>query len=91
MTKIALSVLAMVLISGCAIKMKSNVPAGAPDEYKIGFEDGCDSGYVSAGNPYYSYKKDVMRFQSDVLYKDGWTDGFNNCKSQYEHVGRMIR
>ncbi len=42
-----------------------------PVEYRVGFQDGCDSGYVSAGNRTYTFKKDVARYDVDTLYKQG--------------------
>ena len=50
-----------------------------PVAYKVGFRDGCDSGRVSAGNTSFIFKKDVVRFDEDSLYQQGWTDGYNRC------------
>ena len=60
-----------------------NAMAGAqqPVAYKVGFMEGCDSGYVSAGNNSFIFKKDVERFGKDDLYQQGWNDGFNRCAS----------
>lgn len=49
---------------------------------------GCSSGTKAAGNPYYAFKKDANRFISDQLYSQGWADGFNVCKANYESIGR---
>jgi hypothetical protein len=73
----------------CATKM-NQVPAGPP-EYQQGFLAGCDSGYVAAGHVYYRWNKDVSRYPSDELYKQGWDDGFQTCKGKYESIQRMMR
>lgn len=64
------------------------VGAHQPAEYKLGYAEGCDSGYVAAGNPYYRFSKDVARFGTDPLYKSGWEDGFAVCKGSYDSMGR---
>jgi hypothetical protein len=62
-----------------------------PLEYKQGYLDGCNSGYVAAGHPYYRFSKDVSRFSGDDLYGQGWTDGYGVCKGSYESIGRSLR
>ncbi len=52
-----------------------------PAAYKVGFMAGCDSGYLSAGNTSYIFKKDADRFDTDDVYQQGWNDGFNRCVS----------
>jgi len=81
-------------LSACATDMQSvdrEVGGGQPIAYKEGYRSGCDSGYVAAGHPYYRFSKDVTRYGSDTLYKQGWDDGFGVCKSQYESIGRSLR
>ena len=60
------------------------VGAQQPPAYKVGFMEGCDSGYVSGGNTSYIFKKDTNRFDTDDVYKQGWNDGFNRCVSGAE-------
>jgi hypothetical protein len=52
-----------------------------PAAYKVGFMAGCDSGYLSAGDTSYIFKKDTDRFDTDDVYQQGWNDGFNRCAS----------
>jgi hypothetical protein len=68
----------------------TDAPPGPPS-YRAGFSPGCDSGYVAAGHPYYRFNKDVTRYAGDSLYKQGWDDGFAQCKGRYEAVGRSMR
>jgi len=83
-----------VLVSACATDMSRvdrEVGANQPQAYKQGYGDGCDSGYVAAGHPYYKFRKNVSRFASDALYKQGWEDGYGVCKGKYESIGRALR
>lgn len=78
---------------GCVSQMAKSQAnkTNGPPVYKSGFEDGCNTGYVGAGHPYATFKKDVMRYSKDELYKQGWEDGFRICKGGYDaitHGGR---
>jgi len=79
------TLLFILLLSLVACQSK-NIRAieGQPIAYQDGYLPGCDSGYVAAGHPYYTFSKDVVRFSKDDLYQQGWTDGFNVCKGRYE-------
>jgi hypothetical protein len=61
---------------------------GKPQPYIDGHGDGCRSGYNAAGNPYFKMTKDPARFASDPMYAQGWTDGYNTCKSRYESIDK---
>ncbi|HZW25193.1 MAG TPA: hypothetical protein VFF26_06905 [Gallionella sp.] len=74
---------------GCATdaaRVDREVGAHQPAEYKEGYGAGCDSGYVAAGHPYYKFRKDVKRYATDPLYKQGWDDGMIVCRSSYESI-----
>ena len=93
MKKLIVAALAIFLVAGCAtqrLQQERQNLAGYPEPYKDGYVDGCGSGTKAAGNPYYTFKKDVMRFDSDKFYSQGWTDGFNVCKADYESIGRAM-
>lgn len=51
-----------------------------PVAYRVGFQAGCDSGYVFVGNTAYTPKRDVQRYDVDSQYKQGWNDGYNRCR-----------
>lgn len=88
------AVLMAFTLVGCATKAGSRdmqMTVGQPPEYADGFRDGCDSGYVASGHPYYKAKKDVQRSLDDKLYAMGWNDGFANCKGNYDSIGRALR
>jgi hypothetical protein len=87
----AMLALGTLTIIGCttsASRIDREVGAHQPAEYKDGYGDGCDSGYVAAGHPYYKFRKDVKRYASDALYKQGWDDGMTVCRSSYESFRR---
>jgi hypothetical protein len=91
--KTLVMICALCLVSGCAterLDQERTKLAGQPEAYKDGYVDGCSSGTKAAGNPYYQFKKDVVRFDADRLYSQGWGDGFNVCKSDYEAIGRAM-
>jgi hypothetical protein len=86
--------LVAVLLSGCATNMQQvdrEIGAGQPPAYKDGYMGGCNSGYVAAGHPYYKFNKDVARYGSDNIYKQGWDDGFVVCKGKYDAIGQSLR
>jgi hypothetical protein len=58
---------------------------------KTARQQGCDSGYVAAGHPYYRFSKDTSRYVSDPVYKSDWDDGFAVCKGQYDAIGQAMR
>lgn len=75
---------ALLALTSCATMM-DQTPKG-PLAWRYGFMDGCDSGYVAAGNPYYKFNKDHERYLNDPLYKSGWDDGFATCKGKYDSI-----
>ena len=81
-------ILSLILV-GCATSY-DHVPPGPPD-YREGYRDGCNCGYVQAGHPYYRWTKNVTKYGSSELYKQGWDDGRDTCRSQYEGIRRSIR
>lgn len=79
----------LLLLTACAVRQ--HPAAGQPPEYQTGYSDGCSSGYVAAGHPYYRFTKDTSRYGSAPLYKQGWDDGQMTCKGEYEAIGRAMQ
>lgn len=80
-------------IAGCQTPQQwvdRQVGSGQPQEYKDGYLDGCPSGNSAAGYIYAKFKKDVMRYSDDSIYRQGWDDGFNICKSKHESLKRDV-
>lgn len=82
------AMMAALIVAACAPvdAVTNKNTAGQPAEYRDGFREGCGSGYVAAGHPYAKFSKDVMRFQTDSLYKQGWEDGHSVCKGSYSSM-----
>lgn len=54
-----------------------------PGEYKLGWEDGCDSGLSAEGGPIYKMTfgfKKRPEMASNDQYKQGWNEGFTYCR-----------
>lgn len=77
--------------TACAAPPAHYAVPGTPAMYQRGMQEGCSSGYVAAGHPYYRWTKDVALHAHDNLYKQGWDDGFAKCKGQYEAIGRALQ
>lgn len=78
-------------LSGCAAPQANVNNSQQPAPYRHGYAEGCSSGQSAAGNPWKKFAKDVSEYQEAGLYKQGWDDGFNVCKGQYEAIGRAMR
>ncbi len=100
MKKIGFAVVCGILFTGCATydyggprttsieDVDRAVGAHQPVGYRVGYKDGCDSGYVSAGYSSYVFQKDRGRYGADDLYKHGWDDGFSSCKATRSYSSR---
>lgn len=73
----------LLLASSCRpVGIMALNPAG-PAEYKLGWEDGCDSGMSAIGG--YDYKlvygfKKRAEMAANDQYKQGWNEGFTQCR-----------
>ncbi len=65
-------------------------PAGPPD-YKLGWEDGCDSGISAQGGivskMIYGFKK-RPELGDNELYKSAWNEGFTYCRFSLDPTGK---
>ena len=78
------TILAVLLFSGCA----AVAPPG-PIAWQEGYLEGCPSGQSAAGYVYASWQKDINRFNSDSLYAQGWADGYERCKTSFQHTSEI--
>lgn len=44
------------------------------ESYHVGYQDGC--AHASTGQP-----RNGHAYETDVKYREGWTSGYNNCRS----------
>lgn len=91
MKRIAIITL-LVILSGCynapdplkpgAFVMKQ-MPDDAPNNYKLGWKDGCESGLSSMTSTtyktFYSFKQDKTRRMDPTYYKS-WKDAYTFCR-----------
>src|SRR5580692_8135216 len=79
---LALTLLALVL-SSCRPFWLNTVSPEGPPEYKLGWEDGCDTGLSAEGGwdykLMYGFKKRPEMSANDQ-YKQGWNEGFTYCR-----------
>jgi hypothetical protein len=65
-------------------------PQGPP-EYKLGWEDGCDTGVAASssgiGKFAYGFKK-RPEFGDNEVYKSAWNEGFTFCRFSLEQTGK---
>lgn len=88
---IFLALTAALLLNGCRpISLYAVGPSGPP-EYKLGWEDGCDSGLSAeggfVGKAVYGFKKRPELGDND-LYKTAWNEGFTYCRFSTDPVGK---
>ena len=67
--------------------MLQTVSPSGPPEYRLGWEDGCDSG-VSAEDSGLFYKytlgfKKRPELAGEEQYKAGWNEGFSYCRFSF--------
>lgn len=84
-------VFSALLLSGCRpIGLYIDGPSGPP-EYKLGWEDGCDSGLSVEGGligkTAYGFKKRPELYDND-LYKTAWNEGFAYCRFSLDPVDK---
>lgn len=57
-------------------------PSGPP-EYRLGWEDGCDTGLSAQGGPLYKAAFGFSKrpeMGNNELYKQAWNEGFTYCR-----------
>ncbi len=73
-------------LGGCRPMWVSMVDPAGPPEYKLGWEDGCDSGISAEGGwadkMMYGFKKRPEMAANDQ-YKQAWNEGFSYCRFSY--------
>ena len=80
-----LLILVLLTVAGCKpVVLWYSQPDGPP-EYRLGWQDGCDTGLSAEDNGYlyramYGYKKRPEMMDNE-LYKSGWSDGMSYCRA----------
>ncbi len=76
--------------SGCASTAESMRAQGYGPDYSQGYGDGCDSGKKAGGSILDQFKKNVDMYDYNHKYREGWDDGFRQCKSEEKQLMRSI-
>lgn len=58
--------------------------------YDMALEHGCISGKRDAGQTWREFSKDVDRYIADPYYKNGWDDGYRQCKADIDRINGAI-
>lgn len=87
----SLLIATLLITSGCRpTSLYFATPAGPP-EYKLGWEDGCDTGLAASGNALgkfaYGFKK-RPEFGDNEMYKSAWNEGFTYCRFSLDAVDK---
>ena len=89
--KLIIATLGLLIVSGCVTQKEMMVKQGYPLAYAEGFDDGCHSGNKAGGSLFDQFKKDVVRFNDEKQYAQGWSDGFRQCETEQESLLRQTR
>ena len=76
--------------TGCASTAENMQAQGYGPDYSQGYGDGCDSGRKAGGSMFDQFKKDVKRYDSHHKYREGWDDGYKECKSEEKEMMHSI-
>jgi len=88
--KTLLIALMLTLLCSCAPMTADRLLGpGYPEAYGTGYVHGYASGKAQAGLVTGGFTKDVYRFQSDELYRQGWTDGAERGRQFMAEIRRF--
>jgi hypothetical protein len=76
--------------TGCASTAENMRAQGYGPDYSQGYGDGCDSGKKAGGSMFDQFKKDVRRYDNNHKYREGWEDGYKECKSEEKELIHSI-
>jgi hypothetical protein len=76
--------------TGCASTAENMRAQGYGPDYSQGYGDGCDSGKKAGGSMFDQFKKDVRKYDTNHKYKEGWEDGYKECKSEEKQLMHSI-
>lgn len=81
----------LLLTAACRPPSLYLVEPSGPPEYKLGWEDGCDSGVAAQGGMVpkaaYGFKKRAELYDN-TTYASGWNEGFTYCRFSLDPVDK---
>lgn len=86
-----LFLLTVLSVAACRPTSTYFVKPQGPPEYKLGWEDGCDTGTAASssglGKMAFGFKK-RPEFGDNEIYKSAWNEGFTFCRFSLEQVDK---
>ncbi len=86
-------VLAALAALAAAGALSACAPAGPPESaaYRLGWTQGCDSGYEDAGRQGYIilFGRDAARYETDGEYRKGWDQAHAECYDEEQRAPYM--
>jgi len=76
--------------SGCASTAETMQAQGYGPDYSQGYGDGCTSGKKAGGSMFDKFKKNVDKYDNNHKYREGWEDGYKECKSEEKQLMKSI-
>ncbi len=91
MRRILLVSCALLMVSSCRPLVLQAVDPTGPPEYKLGWEDGCDSGLSAQGGFIYKYTygfKKRPEMSNNTMYTTAWNEGFAYCRFSLDVIDK---
>ena len=82
-TQVGSIILAAALLGACSTPTWTSPPG--PERFQVGYKEGCDAGYATAGSPFYDRIDAPPVPEADADYQNGWRWGFYECEKSYNH------
>lgn len=86
-----LLLLGLLVTGACRPTSTYFVQPQGPPEYKLGWEDGCDTGVAASssglGKLVFGFKK-RPEFGDNEVYKSAWNEGFTFCRFSLEQTDK---
>lgn len=82
---------AVIYLTGCSSQQEIMIKQGYPPAYAKGYENGCSSGNNAAGSILDHYKKDIQSYKQNSNYRQGWNDGYKQCKAKQDSLQKQYR
>ena len=76
--------------TGCASTAENMRAQGYGPDYSQGYGDGCNIGKKAGGSMFDQFKKDVRKYDNNHKYREGWEDGYKECKSEEKELMHSI-
>ncbi len=87
--KLTLVIMVTLLVASCRPTDLYYVEPTGPSEYRLGWQDGCDTGLSAMGGfvykMLYGFKK-RPEMGNNEMYKQAWNEGFTYCRFSYSSI-----